>query len=118
MFKKEIYGLLAAFLLLGSCQKDTLQTYTCTDITPTYTNDIKKIFDEKCATSGCHNASSKAAGIDLSTYAGAKAEVGNSALLGAIEQLNGYISMPQGSSKLPDSTIQKIYCWVNSGAPQ
>jgi hypothetical protein len=34
----------------------------------TYTNDVKTIIDNNCATSGCHSSSSKSAGIPLSTF--------------------------------------------------
>ena len=34
----------------------------------TYTNDVKTIIDNNCATSGCHSSSSKSAGIALSTF--------------------------------------------------
>ena len=34
----------------------------------TYINDVKRIIDNNCATSGCHSSSSKSAGIALSTF--------------------------------------------------
>ena len=34
----------------------------------TYINDVKRIIDNNCATSGCHSSSNKSAGIALSTF--------------------------------------------------
>jgi len=34
----------------------------------TYINDVKRIIDNNCATSGCHSNSSKSAGIALSNF--------------------------------------------------
>ena len=50
------------------CTSTTTTTTDCTGITPTYTNDIASVMNNSCALSGCHNSSSKSAGIDLSTY--------------------------------------------------
>jgi hypothetical protein len=46
--------------------------YDCATTTPKYTTEIKPIYDASCATAGCHNATAKAADIDLSTYAASK----------------------------------------------
>lgn len=118
MFKKAFFSVLALLFMVYSCKKDALQSFTCTGATPTYSAQIKPIMDAKCATSGCHSAAKKAGGIDLSNYASAKSEAASKAFLGSMEHLNGYKAMPQDAAKLPDSTIQKIHCWVNNGTPQ
>lgn len=103
---------------LSSCTKDDINTYDCTGITPTYTNDIKPILDAKCATSGCHSANSRAAGRDYSSYSAAKNAADDDAFLGSVQQLSGYNKMPRGGSKLSDSQLQLMYCWVNNGFPE
>lgn len=118
MLHKFLPLTLLVALVAAGCGKESVKSYDCTGTVPTYTGAIKAILDTKCAIGGCHNAVSKAEGIDLSTYASAKQESAKDAFLGSIEHLSGYDAMPQGSAKLPDSTIQKIYCWANNGTPQ
>src|SRR6188768_1275960 len=71
-YLKYIIPALCGVILLISCEKDEDPVVDCTGLTPTYTADIKAILDSSCALSGCHNASSQQAGIDLSNYADAK----------------------------------------------
>lgn len=112
-------GFLLATFTLVMCQKDsTGTTYDCTGLTPTYTSDVKAIMNASCAISGCHDAASQEDGIDLSTYAKVKSESAKDRFLGAIEHRSGYDAMPQGDSKLPDATIQKLYCWIQNGQPE
>ena len=122
-FQKRLFAMkklfFAAFLFslsLTSCQKQDVQTFACEGATPTYTADIKAILNTNCATSGCHNASSRANGIDLSTYEKAKSESSRNRFLGAIQHKSGYNPMPQGRAKLDDATIQLISCWVQNGS--
>jgi hypothetical protein len=101
--RKQILGI-ALFLVLifFACKKEAGATYDCTGLTPTYTNDIKSIVNSSCAIGGCHNAASRAEGIDLSTYAKVKSESGKDRFLGAIEHRSGYEAMPQGASKFSE----------------
>lgn len=117
MSNKLLFTALSLALLLFSCGKDSLKTYDCTGITPTYTTDIKPIFDDFCATSGCHDSVKKEKGYDLSSYAGSKSANGDN-ILGSIQQAAGYDAMPKGSSKLSETQIQKIYCWIENGRPE
>lgn len=114
-FRISIVASVVIAVVLFSCGKFQ-KGYDCTGITPTYNNDIKAIYDSKCATSGCHSASHHAAGIDLSSYTGATA-ANNDDMLGAVEHKSGYSSMPQGGSKLSDSDIKKMYCWMQNNKP-
>ncbi len=112
-------GTFALVMTWVQCTKEsTVDTVTCTGTTPTYTNDIKAIMDASCALSGCHNASSKQAGYDLSSYAGTSSAASKTAFLGSIQHKSGFEAMPQGSSKLSDATLTKIACWVQNGIPQ
>ena len=103
-----------------ACTKKTTTptTYDCTGITPTYTTYIKPLMDQHCATSGCHSASNKADGKDLSTYTTTKSVASNNSFLGSIQHLSGYDAMPQGASKLSEANIKTISCWVQNSMPQ
>lgn len=120
MLKNVMAGLLlaCATLTLSMCQKESTTTYDCNGLTPTYTNDIKAIMNASCAISDCHDAATREAGINLSSYAGVKAESANDRFLGSMEHQAGYKSMPEGASKLPTASIQKIYCWIQNGQPE
>lgn len=108
---------LLLYIGVQACKKDTTSTISCTGVTPTYTTDIKPIYDSYCATSGCHSSSSGAAGIKLNSYANSIA-ASDSRILGSVQHSSGYNAMPQGSAKLSDTQIQKIYCWIQNGKPQ
>ena len=89
----------------------------------TYSNYVKTIMDGNCATSGCHDASTKSGSIDLSNYAGVKGTAvtvahNTSLLLGSINHEDNFSAMPQGAPKLSDCTILKITAWVNAGEPE
>jgi hypothetical protein len=107
------------FLLLSfsSCTTDSI-AYDCTAIAPTYTDNVKSIMDANCAYSGCHDASTKAKGIDLSTYATVLSESSSARFMGSMHHEGDYDAMPEGASQLNTSDLQKIYCWIQSGAPQ
>ncbi len=111
-----IVGLL---MTLPGCKKESAPTtYDCTGLTPTYDLNVKSLMDTHCATAGCHSASNKADGKDLSNYASTKSVAGNQSFLGSIEHLSGYKQMPQGAVKLNDADIKTIACWVQNGMPQ
>jgi hypothetical protein len=113
--------------LLTSCYNDseeelygTTPTGTC-DLTTAvkFSTVVSPIISSKCATSGCHSATSKAAGINLGTYDAIKAYTTSSkaVFLGSIKRESSYSAMPKGNSKLPDCDISKIESWINAGAP-
>lgn len=84
--------------------------------TPTYTTDIAPILNASCAIGGCHNASTKQKGIDLSNYNVAKNEFTKSnTALASVHHASGVDAMPDGQTKLPDATINKLDCWVKNG---
>ena len=95
----------------------------CDTTNITYTSYVKGIMDASCATSGCHDASTKSGSIDLSNYAGVKATAvtvahNTSLLLGAINHEDNFSAMPENAAKLSDCTILKITAWVNAGEPE
>ncbi len=118
MNKKIVSTAAACFaVLLAACEKEPL-TYDCTGLTPTYTTDVKPLMDTHCAYSGCHNATSKADGKDLSTYTAVKSVAKDDDFMGSMQHLRGYEKMPQGASKLDDTKLKTISCWIENGMPE
>jgi hypothetical protein len=119
---------LVAMILIAvaSCKKtESSGTFTdnanCTgvvDSSNTYGMAIKSIIDKNCASSGCHSASSKRDGVDLSSYSAVKSEISTGNSLCTIHHGSGCKPMPQGSAKLSDSDIAKIDCWAKNGYKQ
>ncbi len=108
---------------ITSCKKedtnpDLPATFDCTSTTPTYTVDIKPIMDNNCASSGCHNSSSRADGKDYSSYTAVKNGSSSNEFIGSIQHLSGYKAMPQGRAKLSDAQIKTISCWIENGKPE
>ncbi len=120
---KALYSFLAfsiCFLILG-CEKDEddiLASFDCTNVEPTYDLEIKAILNSECATSGCHNSSSQAGGINLSNYISSETESTKPRFLGAINQLSDYDAMPRGGNKLSEEEIKLLTCWVDNGSPE
>ncbi len=102
----------------GKTNSDYTSAADCTGSTPTYTKDIKPIFDAKCATSGCHAAVNPAHGLNLTTYEVSKRDFNAHAFLCSINQDSGCDKMPQGGSKLAADDIKKITCWSKNGFAQ
>ncbi|CAA6815839.1 MAG: Unknown protein [uncultured Aureispira sp.] len=106
------------FLLsFSSCTTETI-SYDCSAIAPTYTDNIKSIMDANCAYSGCHDATTNAHGINLSTYATVADESSRARFMGSMEHDGSYDRMPEGKAQLNTSDLEKIYCWIQNGAPQ
>lgn len=109
--------------LLTSCSSDmvtggttdTGATIDCASVSPTYNNDIRGIMNTSCATPGCHNANTRADGIDLSTFAKVRDEALKARFLGSIRHESGFKRMPEGGSKLADATINTLACWIENG---
>jgi hypothetical protein len=115
--------LLSLALCFQSCYRDNEEDLygknanTCDTSTATYAAFVSPLLSSKCATSGCHNAASASAGVNLSNYTVTKAYLTNakSAFLGAIKHSSSFSPMPQGSAKLPDCDIAKLEAWINAG---
>jgi hypothetical protein len=114
--------------MLTACYNDseeelygsTPTTTTC-DLTTAvkFSTVVSPIMSAKCATSGCHSTTSKAAGINLGNYDAIKAYITSSKIvfLGSIKRTSGYSIMPKGDSKLPDCDISKIESWITAAMP-
>lgn len=109
-------------LLVASCTKDKSDEIVipplnfCDTTVVSYANDINPIFQTNCAISGCHDASTSAAGNNWEDYTEVSSKINS--IICAINHSPGCIPMPRpiGSPKLPDSTIQMIECWAEQGA--
>ena len=118
---KNIFKAFLGLILMGSiaftsCTKNTITTMNCTNLAPTYNNDIKAIMDANCAISGCHTTLSLAGGYDFTNYANCKNA--KDRIVGSVQHNPGFLSMPQTGAKLSDATIQKIACWAENGCMQ
>lgn len=98
---------------------------------PTFAN-VSQIFSSSCATSGCHDSSTKQNGVDLSSYDAVIASVGdqygkkviqpndaaNSPLVDKISSNNPQfgVRMPKGGAALSSDDINLIKQWVDDGA--
>lgn len=104
--------------LLGhsACNADAI-TYDCSAIAPTYTNSIQSIMDNNCALGGCHSSSTRANGIDLSTYDKVAEEADKKRFRSSIEHVAGHDPMPENRAQLSESDRQQIYCWIENGKP-
>ena len=98
-------------IALFSCtrEKVTPVAAQCND-TISFSNDIMPILQANCI--GCHDQGNASGGYDFSTYTSVSAN--SNAILNSMKA-NGYQLMPIGGPALPDSTIQKISCWINQG---
>jgi hypothetical protein len=116
-------GLVIVSMLVDSCYYDKesdlypTTTTTCDTTTVKFATVISPLIANSCATSGCHSASSSAAGINLSSHAAIKNYITGSkaAFLGSINQTGGYSKMPKGAGKFADCDITKLTAWINAG---
>ncbi|HQQ93499.1 MAG TPA: hypothetical protein PLQ93_03015 [Bacteroidia bacterium] len=118
---------LMGFLMLGlitACTKDKTPAppEPCDPNKVYYSNDIFPIMASSCAKSGCHDATSKQEGLDLSTYKGLMEIVkpgnpGGSKIMEVINLVNNEKSMPPlPNPPLSQSQKDMISKWISEGA--
>ncbi len=105
---------------LASCHKDkaapTPEPTPCDSIQVSFANDIQPIFDNNCNTGSCHSSTGQADGRVYVNHGqiAADAEVCYSAM----NHEAGFTAMPLGNpTKLPDSLLNKMNCWIQDGKP-
>lgn len=127
--KKQYYILPIVLAVLSvfatqSCYYDveselypTTGTTTCDSSTAKFATFVSPLIASKCATSGCHNATTASAGVNLDGYTNIKNYISRSSAVffGSIKHTAGFSSMPQGGSKLAACDITKLQLWVNAG---
>ena len=113
-----IVGLALAALTLGtstSCNKDKVPTFTSSNCPDTifYSAIVQPMIQQNCATSGCHSASSAAAGYNLEGHSNVSANATD--ILNVIRHEGSGTPMPLGQPKLSDAIIQQFECWIDQG---
>ncbi|MDG2369911.1 MAG: hypothetical protein P8M12_04665 [Flavobacteriales bacterium] len=103
-------------LLFISCSKDKAAaeiipiSNVCDSINPvSFMNDVEPILLASCY--GCHSATVPVFS-DYSSVFAVKDDI-----LKAIQHDPSFSAMPQNGSKLADSLINEVQCWIESGAP-
>jgi hypothetical protein len=104
--------LINAWISMGA--QNTSNCASCDTNAFTYSKVIAPILNSWCVS--CHQLGNAGGGYILSDYNGVVTTITNNRLLGSIEHLSGFQSMPVGS-KLSDCQITQIKKWVNSGYP-
>ncbi len=117
------------FLLAISCKTDPLVSENpskieCETGKIDFVNQVLPILQSSCATTGCHNASSRKEGVILDTYSniiktsGVNAGNANSSELYQVLTGSGEEKMPPSNSGFVLSQTQKnlIKDWINQGA--
>ncbi len=110
-----IYAFVITGISLLSCSKDkvpvAVSAENCPD-TISYETQIRPLVEQNCSTSGCHDASASG-GYTLTSYE----QISNNAevMLQTMNHDSGVKPMPDGGSKLQDSLIQQMRCWIAQG---
>lgn len=86
---------------------------SCDSASNSFSSAVQPIFRTYCI--GCHSPGNLNGGIDLSSYTAARSVVLGGRLMGAINQLPGYVAMPQGGYKLSACQIAQIQHWIDAG---
>lgn len=122
---KKIIVALSLVVVVSSCTKDksdelitevvddTVQTY-CDTVTVSFSNQVLPIFIQNCATSGCHDATVSGT-YQFETHGQISNSFHIAAALSTINHESGFSPMPKFQSKLHDSLIQQIECWIDQG---
>jgi hypothetical protein len=125
--KSSVKLLFVAFILAGigttyfACTKDRAKAIppapvaVCDTMKVTYTKHIAPLLAAKCGSvGGCHSAAIQDGGVNLSDYANTLLSAKNNTLrTSTIDQSSK--PMPKGGSKLPNSEIQLLDCWLKNG---
>ena len=116
---KKTLSLLAfascGILLFSQCTKDqapvpkvVVTTPACDSTKVLYCNQMKTLFDQSCATSGCHNSGSSYG--DFTTLAGIKAKIND------VKDRAIVIKDMPPSGPLSDPELNTLSQWINEGA--
>lgn len=108
--KKIVFAVsIVSLVTILSCTKDT--TSNCGTTTFKYSSDISVVLNNKCNTSGCHNASA-AGGINLTTYTTVKDKSSN-----IRTRVNNNTMPPAGSPALTADEKTKLFSWIDACSP-
>ncbi len=87
----------------------------CDTVTVSFSTQIQPIFIQSCATSGCHDAASGAAGYVLESHSQLSDDNIIKTAFKTIKHDPNVSPMPKFQAKLNDSLIQQIQCWIDQG---
>lgn len=82
----------------------------------TFNDQVSSTLNYYCLS--CHNnstADNQGDGIRLETYTQVKRKAEDGSLLGSIEHLSNYKSMPKNAGKLSNCEIEEIRKWIKNG---
>lgn len=110
-----LFSIAIVIFYFGSCTKDkTQQPATCiqTDTLNTYTNSVKAVFDNECASGGCHDAATASSGVRLDDYSHSVSSAKTDTKFFCVIDFSCTPHMPQGnSSPIDTSEINAIKRW-------
>lgn len=94
---------------------------TCSADTVYFANEVQPLLNSSCAMSGCHDATTHAEGINLSSYLGTLKIVspgrpGSSKLYTEIVKTGGERMPPPPMPALSSAQIAKIQKWISQGS--
>ena len=98
--------------ILQGAKNNSCVSATCDTTTVTYSGTVASILSTNCI--GCHSSSGTST-TKLDSFTGVKAAITAGRILGAIQHLTGYTSMPPGG-QLSTCDIGKIKAWIYRGA--
>lgn len=112
--KKYLFLLSSCIIIFAlSCKKDNgggnNVQIDCSTVT--FSGNIAPLIASKCATSGCHDASSSNGPGPLINYASIFAS------RNSIQSSVNTNRMPQGGPPLTDTEKARLKCWIDAGAP-
>lgn len=108
---KFLFLVAAVLFTMIACKKNSSDYVpNCGSTTPSFASSVNPLIQARCATSGCHNSTTKADGVDLSTYA---------LIIAHKDHIKSEVAsggMPEGST-LTSAQKDSMLCWINAGAP-
>lgn len=125
-FKTATFLFLAVFTFsLVACYRDNEEELypnennsgACDTTGVTYTTKVKSIVDTYCATTGCHNATTHAAGVYLDTYENVRNNCINGEFFCTVLRQAGCSPMPKNQPPLSACNQNILTRWRDSGYP-
>jgi hypothetical protein len=107
-------ALLQLWITQGANNTTNCNSTSCDSTAYRYSVDIAPIMSTHC--NGCHSGSFPSGGIGTSTHAGLSSAAASGALLGAINHVGTYSTMPKNAAQLDLCKRTKIGKWVQAGA--
>ena len=104
---------------INSCRKDPISKFEKFDPAPCsdtiyFNQEVQlQIVDVSCNVSNCHDSVSAAHGLDYSSHE--KIVPLTHGMYKSMAHDSGFIPMPSAEVRLPDSLLQKFYCWIQQG---